>query len=58
MDSPELDTPDSENRNRVRAVVCGLSKCLRELDTIDEGVAAVHVSMALDILRRDYGLEL
>ncbi len=33
-----------------------LSRCLVTLDTLDEGVAAAHLSMALDLLKRNRGV--
>lgn len=50
-----MNQPD--HNNRVRAIASCLAQCLRNLDAIDEGLAAVHVSMALEVLKRDHRLD-
>jgi len=52
--------PSARQQQRQRAgVIAGcLADCLQKLDAMDQGLAAVHVSMALDILERDYSLSL
>lgn len=46
------------NQRRWAAAVAGcLSQCMTSLDALDEGLAAAHVSLALEMLKRDYGLE-
>jgi len=59
-----METQDHEasgqqqQRQRADVIAGCLAECLQGLDVIDEGLAAVHVSMALDILNRDYSLGL
>lgn len=57
MAPPEPSSPDPQQRRKADAIAGCLAQCLRHLDAIDEGLAAVHVSMALELLRRDYRLE-
>jgi len=57
MNSPDHQSPCPEHRHRVRAIAGCLAQCLRNLDSVDEGLAALHVSMALDVLRRAHQLE-
>lgn len=53
-----LDQPTEQSqRRRIGAIAGCLAQCLRHLDAVDGGLAAVHVSMALEILKRDYRLE-
>lgn len=44
-------------QERADEIARGLMRCLRDLDSIEEGVAAAHVSMALELLRQDYRLD-
>ena len=39
------------------AIADRLAHCLRSLDAFDDGMTAVHVSMALETLKRDYRLD-
>jgi hypothetical protein len=58
MHSPELRASRQQQRERAMAIASNLNACLSELDKLDEGLAAVHVSMALELLKTYYRLEL
>jgi len=57
MQLSDHHSTDQAQRRRVSSIAGCLAQCLRHLDAVDGGVAAVHVSMALDILKRDYRLD-
>ena len=57
MESTDSHNSPHDFRKRAGAIAGCLAQCLRHLDAIDEGLAAVHVSMALDILKRDFRLD-
>jgi hypothetical protein len=57
MQSTECQPTEQTQRRKVGAIAGCLAQCLRHLDAVDHGLAAVHVSMALDILKRDYRLD-
>ena len=57
MHPTELPSAEHTQRRKVGAIAGCLAQCLRHLDAVDHGLAAVHVSMALDILKRDYRLD-
>lgn len=57
MQTPQQQGSEPLQRRKAGAIASCLAQCLRHLDAIDGGLAAVHVSMALDILKRDYGLD-
>jgi hypothetical protein len=54
---PDHQSASPSQRRKVDAIASCLAQCLRHLDAVDGGLAAVHVSMALDILKRDYRLD-
>ena len=51
---PEAHGPD-QHKVATEVAAC-LSRCLDHLDRFDSGLAAVHLSMALETLKHDYRL--
>ena len=57
MQKQEHEATRLQQRDRAVTIASTLSGCLTELDALDEGLAAVHVSMALELLKTYYRLD-
>ena len=51
MQVTDEDAVMPEKRARAQAIAAALEVCLQDLDALDEGLAAVYVSMALEQLK-------
>ena len=56
METPALQAAGQAPHDEAHVVAGCLTECLARLDRFDSGLAAVHLSMALETLKRDYRL--